>query len=94
VNGYLGLDNAIPAATMYIFGNPFIAAGIMRYDVRAGLNVPPRLLVMEKEDHSGTRVIYHLPSSILVMGDDAEQKAAAEDLDKKVENLVTKILTL
>ena len=78
---------------MYIFGNPFIAANIMQHDIQAGLNIPPRLLVMEKEDRNGTKVIYHLPSSVIPISENSEQKMIVESLDEKVERLVVKILT-
>ena len=78
---------------MYIFGNPLVAAGIMKHDICAGLNIPPRLFVTEKEDRSGTRVIYQLPSSMIALGENVELRVAAEELDGKVERLVLKILS-
>jgi uncharacterized protein (DUF302 family) len=95
VNSYLNPEPAdlAPQATMYVYGNPFIAANIMRHDISAGLNIPPRLLVLEKASGAGTRVIYLLPSSIMVIHGNAEQKATVELLDEKVEKLVVHVLT-
>jgi uncharacterized protein (DUF302 family) len=86
--------NTVPVTHLYTFGNPLIAQGILGYDIRAALNIPPRLLVTEKEDHSGTKVLYHLPSSVMVVGDNNQMREAVEALDAKVEKLVEKITSV
>lgn len=85
--------NDTPATAIYTIGNPLIAQGILRYDLRAGLHIPPRLLVLEKEDRTGTRVMYQLPSSIMVLPDNKnpELKEVAEGLDRKFEALARRI---
>lgn len=81
------------AAAVYTIGNPLVAQGILLYDVRAGYNIPPRLMILEKADGIGTNVIYHLPSSVMVLTDDPRLKAAAEDLDAKLEKMITEVLS-
>jgi len=93
LNTYHG-TNSTPVTHLYTFGNPLIAQGILRHDLRAALNIPPRLLVTETEDHSGTRVLYLLPSSTMVIGDNAQMREAVAALDAKVEKLVVKVTTL
>ncbi|RDB22466.1 hypothetical protein Hypma_010260 [Hypsizygus marmoreus] len=83
-----------PHAVVYTIGNPLIAETIMRHDAHPGYNIPPRLMVLEKPDHSGTEVVYHLPSSVMLagyVGDDVEVKTALEGLDEKLDRLVTRI---
>jgi uncharacterized protein (DUF302 family) len=92
VNNYFGIDTS-PSGFVYTYGNPIFAAGIMKHYLCAGLNLPLRLFVTEKGDRSGTRIIYHLPSSLVVLGDNIELKAIAEELDARVERLVNRVLT-
>jgi len=87
---YHGIDTT-PVTRLYTFGNPLIAQGILGQDLRAALNIPPRLLVTEKEDHSGTKVLYHLPSSTMVIDDNAHMREVVATLDAKVEKLVVKV---
>ncbi|KAK0490939.1 hypothetical protein IW261DRAFT_1413364 [Armillaria novae-zelandiae] len=87
-------DENVPTAAVYTIGNPVIAETIMRHDLRASLNIPPRLLILEKADGSGTDIIYHLPSSVMALGDNTALKAAAQILDDKVERLLTKVTEL
>ncbi|KAI0761364.1 TT1751-like protein [Trametes elegans] len=88
----------IPQAAVYTFGNPLIAQSMLLRDLATGLHIPPKLLLLENADGSGTRVIYDDPASIIpVPGEggtapDARVVAAAEDLSVKVEDLVKKII--
>ncbi|KAK0468276.1 uncharacterized protein EV420DRAFT_1503605 [Desarmillaria tabescens] len=84
----------VPTAIVYTIGNPVIAETMLRHDLRASLNIPPRLLILEKADRSGTDIVYHLPSSVMALGDNTELKAAAQILDDKVEQLLTKVTML
>ena len=87
-----------PCTVLYTVGNPLIAQAILRYDLRAGLYIPPRLLVQEKADGKGTMVMYQLPSSVMVIPNDKgeveteELRKAVESLDNKFEALVKKIV--
>src|SRR6478609_747537 len=49
-------------ALLVILGNPLIARTMLQHDIRAGLNVPVRLLIYEHSDGS-TRVAYDLPTA-------------------------------
>ncbi|ESK97627.1 hypothetical protein Moror_17489 [Moniliophthora roreri MCA 2997] len=84
-------DNA-PFIAVYTIGNPTIAQGIMKHDRRAAYNIPPRLLVLEKEDRTGTQLIYHLPSSVMVLDDsNTELTANVKALDKKLDQLMVEV---
>ncbi|KAJ7498981.1 hypothetical protein FB451DRAFT_19135 [Mycena latifolia] len=87
-----------PRAVMYIIGNPLIAQTVLQYDLRGGCNIPLRLLVLEKPNGLGTDVIYHLPSSVIVLDDNVVVKdkvpvlkATVEALDRKLESVVERI---
>ncbi|KIK65326.1 hypothetical protein GYMLUDRAFT_159555 [Collybiopsis luxurians FD-317 M1] len=76
---------------VYVIGNPVIAQTMMVEDIRVAFNIPPRLLVVGKENGEGTEVHYHLPSAVYAIGDSPALKAAAEALDEKLEAFVRKI---
>ncbi|KAF9462587.1 hypothetical protein BDZ94DRAFT_1260768 [Collybia nuda] len=82
-----------PAAAVYTIGNPLIAQEILLHDIRAGYNIPPRIMILEKAHETGTAVIYHLPSSVMVLTDDPRLKAAAESLDAKLEEMITEVVS-
>lgn len=63
----------------------------MKHDLRACIAIPPRILVLEKKDGTGTSVIYHLPSSIMPLGDNEDLKAAAKALDDQMDQLATRV---
>ncbi|OCH84149.1 hypothetical protein OBBRIDRAFT_432290 [Obba rivulosa] len=96
LNVYNG-DAASPAPkiVIYTLGNPLVAQTMLRHDLVTALHVPVRVLVLEKEDRSGTRVVYDLPSSVIspgLAGDaNPELKKAAEALDEKLERLVASV---
>ena len=77
---------------LYTLGNPLLAQTMMQRDRRAALHVPPRLLVLEKDDRMGTEVTYILPSSLIAVSPsgvvDEELQKAAEVVDEKFERLV------
>ncbi|KAG7097022.1 hypothetical protein E1B28_004415 [Marasmius oreades] len=85
-------DDKVPFVAVYTIGNPQIAQTIMKHDLRASYNVPPRLLVLEKEDRTGTYILYHLPSSVMALeSDNTELGEAARGLDEKLERLVLEV---
>ncbi|KAJ7781302.1 hypothetical protein B0H16DRAFT_1497868 [Mycena metata] len=88
---WLQLFTTSPGLVVYILGNPLFAQTVLQHDLRAAYNIPPRLLVIEKADGTGTDVVYHLPSSVMALGDDATLKAAAEKIDVQFEALVERI---
>lgn len=95
----LYLDNPdIADAHLYTIGNPLIAQTMLKHDLIAGLYVPLRLLVLGNPGESGSKVIYDLPSSLIIAehagGENAEElKKAAEVLDAKLDRLVTDATT-
>ncbi|KAF9452497.1 hypothetical protein P691DRAFT_794919 [Macrolepiota fuliginosa MF-IS2] len=95
LNTYTQTTNT-PATVLYTIGNPLIAQGILRHDLRAALHIPPRLLILEKVDRTGTNVIYQLPSSVMIFPDNESQelREAVEGLDRKFEALARNITGL
>ena len=77
---------------VYTIGNPLLAHSLMLHDVRAALNVPLRLLVLENPDTGGTKITYHLPSSVLTLTDNPDLRVDAEALDLKLERMLTNVL--
>ncbi|CCM00825.1 uncharacterized protein FIBRA_02867 [Fibroporia radiculosa] len=96
-NVYRGTTSS-PKTYQYVLGNPLIAETMFKHDLYTGLHVPPRILVAEKADGSGTEVVYILPSTIIAIPIDgkvnAELKAAAEALDEKLEQLVRRVTSV
>ncbi|KAK7049578.1 hypothetical protein VNI00_005609 [Paramarasmius palmivorus] len=85
-------DDNVPFVSVYTIGNPIVAQSIMKHELRAAYNIPPRLLIAEKEDRTGTRVIYHLPSSVMAIDNSNPELAAAlKALDEKLERLIIKV---
>lgn len=80
-----------PATVAYTIGNPLIAQTIVKHDVRAALNIPLRLLIVENPERPSTSIIYQLPSSVMVLADNPELRDAAKALDLKLENMLTRI---
>lgn len=80
-------ENA-PNIIIYTIGHPLIASTVMQYDVRSAYNIPLRLLIIEKPD--GTEIVYHLPSSVIVLTDNPLLKAELEAVDEKLDRLLAK----
>ncbi|KAJ7628838.1 hypothetical protein FB45DRAFT_44972 [Roridomyces roridus] len=76
----------------YDIGNPIIAETMIRHDIRASYNLPPRVLIVEKDNNEGTDVVYHQPSSVIdLKKDNPEMTAAAIRLDGIFEGIVSRI---
>ncbi|KAJ7129748.1 hypothetical protein C8R44DRAFT_732595 [Mycena epipterygia] len=90
-SNWLQLYSSTPRVVVYVIGNPLFAQTVLQYDLRAAYNIPPRLLVLEKADGTGTDVIYHLPSTVMALNDNEMLKTAAEAIDSKLESLVERI---
>ncbi|KAJ7368245.1 hypothetical protein DFH08DRAFT_830854 [Mycena albidolilacea] len=88
---WLQLFASSPRVVVYVLGNPLVAQTMLQYDLRGAYNIPPRLLVLEKADGTGTEVIYHLPSSVIALSDNEKLRVAAQALDSKLEALVESI---
>jgi uncharacterized protein (DUF302 family) len=74
-------------ARMYTIGNPLIAATMLKYDLRVGLNVPVRLLIYEDSTDGTVRLSYDLPSSLMSRLKNENVTTAARKLDAKLQNL-------
>jgi uncharacterized protein (DUF302 family) len=74
-------------AVQYVVGNPLFAVQMTRYDVRAGLYAPLRVLLYEDGDGK-TCVEYDRPSSLFGQFGDANVTEVAEMLDRKLEQLI------
>ncbi len=79
ISRYYGMPSK---AVMVVLGNPLIAITMLEHDVRAGLNVPTRLMIYEDVD-ARTRVVFDLPSTQMGNLPEAAQ-AAARKLDAKL----------
>jgi uncharacterized protein (DUF302 family) len=83
-----------PGIVVYTIGNPLFAQPIMIYNPFAAYSIPPRLLIIENPDGTGTTVSYHLPSSVMGMSvgeNEPTLQIELEALDEKLEKLVQRI---
>jgi len=74
-------------AIQYVVGNPLIALQMTRHNVAAGLYAPLRLIVFEDENGE-THIEYDQPSSLFGQFNDDRITSVAEQLDRKMEELV------
>ena len=90
---YFEGNPTMPESWVITLGNPLIAKEFVKYDVRAGLYVPPKIHV-QKTENGGTLVMYDLPSSVAIIESDApqEMKDALYELDAKLERMLTSVL--
>lgn len=72
-----------------ILGNPLIAITMLRHDVSAGLFAPVELLILDEP--GGSSLTYVKPSSLMVVEDNPQLLAAAEELDTKLAALAVKV---
>jgi uncharacterized protein (DUF302 family) len=73
-------------AKMYTIGNPLIARTMLKHEMRAGLNVPIRVIIFQDVDKK-TRLGYHLPSSLMAVYGNRDVQKACFALDEKLEQL-------
>jgi hypothetical protein len=71
-----------------ILGNPIIAITLIRHDADAALFAPVELLLRESDVGGGSTIVYDLPSSLIVIGENPSLLQAALALDAKLEALV------
>jgi len=76
----------------WILGNPVIAYTMLRHDIAAGLFAPIEFLLLENESDHGTTLVYDLPSSLMVIADNAPLLEAARALDRKFQELVERVV--
>jgi hypothetical protein len=75
----------------WILGNPLIAITMIRHDITASLFAPVELLLVENESGNGSTVIYNLPSTLMVIDPNPTLQAAAQELDRKLAALVSRV---
>ena len=85
----LRLDGQATKAVQYLVGNPLFAVRMTRYDVRAGLYAPLRVLLYEDGDGK-TCVEYDRPSSLFGQFGNAKVTDVATMLNRKFEELVAR----
>jgi uncharacterized protein (DUF302 family) len=73
-----------------VIGNPLIAITMLRHDVTAGLFAPVELLIAE-EQPGRSSLTYVVPSSLMVVEENAPLRAAAVALDAKLAALAAKV---
>ena len=88
---WLSLFGVQRRAMRLVFGNPLVAITMMNYDVNAGLFAPVEMLVVENESGDGATVIYDLPSAQMKIENNPAMLAAAQELDRKVAALVSRV---
>ncbi len=74
-------------AKQYLIGNPYTASTMTRFDIRAGLYAPLRVLVFEKDDKKA-QIEYDLPSSLFGQFGIPEVTNVGISLDQKMEHLI------
>jgi uncharacterized protein (DUF302 family) len=78
------VGDTIPAAEVLIFGNPKMGTSMMKDDIRAGLDLPLRVLVYEDAEGK-TWISYHNPQELKEayrLGDSPAVAKAEQALDK------------
>jgi uncharacterized protein (DUF302 family) len=85
-----------PLLVTYTIGDPLFAQKIISRNSWAAVCIPPRLVVVEKADRSGTSVYFHTASSIMSMAAhegerDEELEKILAALDMKLEALIMHI---
>ncbi|KZO91737.1 hypothetical protein CALVIDRAFT_530672 [Calocera viscosa TUFC12733] len=85
----------VPQSITYVLGNPLIARTMLTHDLRAGLCVPVRVILLQEE--GGSAFVWDEPSSIIALdgcggAEKRELREAARKLDEKLEKLLRDVL--
>ncbi|KZT10574.1 uncharacterized protein LAESUDRAFT_694245 [Laetiporus sulphureus 93-53] len=92
---YFGTTDS-PKIYEYTLGNPVLAQPMLQLEPYAALHIPPRMVVLEKTDRSGTEIVYMQPSFVFAAPRngkvDEKMRAMAEDIDDKMEKLVVRVI--
>ncbi|KAI0340218.1 hypothetical protein BDW22DRAFT_1360762 [Trametopsis cervina] len=80
---------------VFTLGNPLLAKEIMKYDMEAGLHIPPQMIVQQTEK-GGTKISYDVPSTIMPGAKKPSKgmMASMKTVDQKLEKLVRKVLAV
>jgi hypothetical protein len=87
---WLPLYGITQKATRLIFGNQLVAITMIRHGIEASFFVPVELLLFENDRGDGSSIIYDLPSSLMQAKRNPELLTAAQALDAKFEDLVSR----
>ncbi|KZT10564.1 uncharacterized protein LAESUDRAFT_645149 [Laetiporus sulphureus 93-53] len=94
-NAYFGTTDGLKTY-QYSLGNPTMAQPMLQLELYTTLHVPPRMLVVEKADRSGTEIVYMQPSTLFAAPRngkvDEKLHAMAEKVDDKIESLVRRVI--
>lgn len=88
--GAAGIGSELPQATRIIFGNPMVGTPILQEDIRAGLMVPPSVLIYD--DAGETRVIYQEVDDIFDDLDIDDDHAALRRLEAALDSLTDRAI--
>ncbi len=77
--------------SLYLVGNPVIAARILQIDVRAGLYVPFRVCLYDDGGPDGACIAFDRPSSFLATLERPELTELGTLLDRKIDGLVAAV---
>jgi uncharacterized protein (DUF302 family) len=77
-------------STRVVLGNPALAITMLKHDVNAGLFAPVEMLLTE-EGSGESSLMYVKPSSLMVVEQNDELLAAAQNLDEKLLALAVKV---
>ena len=75
----------------FIFGNPLVAATMLKHDVEAGLHVPVECCFVEQEDGS-TKLITLLPSGLIAGHDQGLKNRELREAVGKLEDMVLRLV--
>ena len=93
MNTYYKGEMSFEETWTFIFGNPVLAKEVLKHDMSMiGLYMPPRILVQEIKGGVGTKVAYQSPTTFLGDVQPDVVQAALEDVDVKMEELLTRVL--
>jgi uncharacterized protein (DUF302 family) len=85
------LAGQVLQCSLYIVGNPVIAARILAIDVRASLYVPFRVALCDHGEPGGARIAFDRPSSSLGTLGRPELSEFGTLLDQKIDSVVAAI---
>ncbi|RDX52440.1 hypothetical protein OH76DRAFT_157358 [Lentinus brumalis] len=97
LNAYFGTTST-PQTYVYVFGNPLIAQSMLKHDLTGALHVPLSVLITEKADGTGTKIVYDDPTSTIPVPAsqggpvNADLQAATDQLTQKLEKLLQTVL--
>jgi uncharacterized protein (DUF302 family) len=87
----VSLSGHATRCSLYLVGNPVIAARIIRIDVRASLYVPFRVCLYDDDDPGGACIAFDRPSSFLATLERPELTDLGTLLDQKIDGVVAAI---